>query len=120
VPRPEFVHELDRANASRREPTTRVVDDGRTTLNGGHELRLELHYQKGLALSINGLVNRLNQMPQVLGDHDRLRVEADEQRHGLPAAEADEQRAVAVNPIVASELAAVALHHVDVVNALLG
>jgi hypothetical protein len=37
--------------------------------------------------------------------------------NGFTAREADEQRAVAVDAIVVSETAAVALHHIDVVHA---
>jgi hypothetical protein len=46
-----------------------------------------------------------------------LHGKTDEQRRGLAAAESDEEGAVAVDPVVCSEGAAVSLHHVDVVDA---
>src|SRR5580704_8744423 len=47
----------------------------------------------------------------------RLHGKADEQRRGLAAVESDEQGAIAADPVVSGERAAVALHHVDVVDA---
>jgi len=49
-----------------------------------------------------------------------FRVEADKQRDGLSSGVADEQSAIAIHAIFTSEVAAVPLHHVNIVRPLFG
>ena len=58
-------------------------------------------------------------VPAVVG-RGRLHAEADKQGDGFAASEANEQRPVTIDAIVVGEIAAVALHHVDVVHAPFG
>src|SRR6516225_4490354 len=60
-------------------------------------------------------VEGLRRVAVVVG-HGRLDAEADKQGDGFAASEANEQRPVTIDAIVVGEIAAVALHHVDVVH----